>query len=230
MTKNQLRQQLVKLQDQKYRAFQISLIPTVKPSSILGVRTPELRQIAKQMIKDGSYTQYLEDLNHKYFEENQIHAFIISELKDYDLCIKELTRFLPHVDNWATCDQLSVKIFKKNKDKLIGQITKVWLKSNKIYTIRFGIGMLLQHFLDDDSFEKKYLKLVSNIKSKEYYINMMKAWYFATALAKQYQSSLPFIENQCLDSWTHNKAIQKAIESRRISDEKKEYLKTLKIN
>ena len=166
-------------------------------------------------------------LPHQYFEENQLHAFIISEIKDNKQCLEELNRFLPFVDNWATCDQLSPKVFKKNRSELIDQI-KQWVCSDKTYMVRFGIGMLLEHFLDDD-FDPIYLEMVSKISSTEYYIRMMIAWYFATALAKQYTKALPYIEEQRLDIWTHNKTIQKAVESRRITLEQKEYLKCLKI-
>lgn len=222
-----IRDELFKLQDKKYRELQVKIIPTVDPDSIIGVRTPELRKFAKELIKGNNYFTFLESLPHKYFDENQLHSFIISEIKCYDDCISYVNRFLPYVDNWATCDQMSPKVFKKNRDKLLEQI-KVWVKSKKIYTIRFGIGMLMQHYLDDD-FKKEFLELVSNIRSDEYYVNMMIAWYFATALAKQYESTISYIENQRLDKWTHNKTIQKAIESYRIILEQKEYLTSLKI-
>lgn len=218
--------ELFKLQDKKYRDLQIKIIPNVDSDSIIGVRTPELRKFAKELIISDNYLSFLDELPHKYFDENQLHSFIISEIKSYDDCISYVNRFLPYVDNWATCDQMSPKVFKKNRDKLLEQI-KVWIKSKKIYTIRFGIGMLMQHYLDDD-FKKEFLELVSNIRSDEYYVNMMIAWYFATALAKQYESTISYIENQKLDKWTHNKAIQKAIESYRITPEKKEYLRSFK--
>lgn len=217
---------LLDLKDKKYGEFQIKLIPTVDPKSIIGVRTPELRKLAKEIIKENDYEAFLNDLPHKYFDENQLHAFIISEIKDYDKCLDEVNKFLPYVDNWATCDQMSPKVFKKNHDKLIDNITK-WIKSKETYTIRFGIGILMQHFLDED-FKVEHLKLVANIKSEEYYVNMMRAWYFATALSKQYESTIKYIENNSLDVWTHNKTIQKAIESYRITDKQKEYLRSLK--
>lgn len=217
---------LFELQDKKYRDFQIKLIPTTSPDNVIGVRTPDLRKYAKELVKEDNYASFLDSLPHKYFDENQLHAFIISEIKDYDKCIQYINRFLPYIDNWATCDQLSPKVFKKHHDKLIEQI-KNWLSSKETYTIRFGIGMLMNHYLDDD-FKKEYLKLVCNIKSNEYYVNMMRAWYFATALAKQYNVVIPYIEKQKLDSWTHNKTIQKALESYRITPEQKEYLKKLK--
>ena len=222
-----IQKELFKLQDKKYKKFQEKLIPTRDPDTIIGVRTPELRKYAKELFKSNNYQSFLKELPHKYFDENQLHAFIISEIKDYDECINYINEFLPYVDNWATCDQMSPKVFKKNHDSLIDNI-KTWLKSKETYTIRFGIGCLLQHFLDED-FKPEYLEIVSRIKSEEYYINMMIAWYFATALAKQYKLTKPYIENNQLDKWTHNKTIQKAIESYRISSEQKEYLKSLKI-
>ena len=220
-----INEELFNLQDIKYRDFQIKLIPTRDPDTIIGIRTPDLRKLSKRIVKED-YKSFLDELPHKYFDENQLHAFIISELKDYDECINYINKFLPYVDNWATCDQMSPKIFKKHIDKLIVQIKK-WIKSKETYTIRFGIGMLMQYYLDDE-FKKDYLELVSNIKSNEYYVNMMIAWYFATALAKQYDATIPYIENHKLDKWTHNKTIQKAIESYRITNEQKDFLRTLR--
>lgn len=222
-----MKEELLKLQDKKYKELQAKIIPNVEANTIIGVRTPELRNLAKKMIKENNYKTFLEELPHTYFDENQLHAFIISELKDYDECITYLDKFLPYIDNWATCDQLSPKVFKKNKDKLLKEI-KVWIKSKETYTIRFGIGMLMSHFLDED-FDKKYLELVSKIKSKEYYVNMMISWFYATALAKQYDDTIVYIENNKLDIWVHNKTIQKAIESYRITDKQKDHLKSLKI-
>jgi len=215
------------MQDNKYRDFQMKLFPTIESNTIIGVRTPILRKYSKELIKSNNYASFLEELPHKYFDENQLHAFILSEIKDFDECILLINKFLPYVDNWATCDQMSPKIFKKYHDKLLIEIKK-WLNSKETYTIRFGIGMLMQHFLDND-FKIEYLRMVSKIKSKEYYVNMMRSWFFATALAKQYEKTIPFIENHKLDTWTHNKTIQKAIESYRITDEQKKYLKSLKI-
>ena len=223
----EIRKRLFKLQDKKYRDFQCRLIPTLESTTIIGVRTPELRRYAKELVKQKDIQNFLSFLPHQYFEENQLHAFIMSEIKDNKQCLEELNRFLPFVDNWATCDQLSPKVFKKNRSELIDQI-KQWVCSDKTYMVRFGIGMLLEHFLDDD-FDPIYLEMVSKISSTEYYIRMMIAWYFATALAKQYTKALPYIEEQRLDIWTHNKTIQKAVESRRITLEQKEYLKCLKI-
>lgn len=221
-----IKEELFKLQDKKYRDFQIKLLPTVNSDTIIGVRTPKLRNYARVLIKENKYISFLEDLPHQYFDENQLHAFIISELKNYDECITYINRFLPYIDNWATCDQMSPKLFKKHHEDLLEQI-KVWIKSKEEYTIRFGIGMLMQHYLDDD-FNPEYLTLVASIKSDQYYVNMMIAWYFATALVKQYKCTIPFIEKYKLTTWTHNKAIQKAIDSYRITPDKKEYLRNLK--
>ncbi len=226
MNKTDLHKKLYSLQDLKYRDMQIRIIPTVDPKSIIGVRTPELRAIAKEMLKEGDYSDFLKALPHGYFEENQLHAFIISGIKDMDVCMKELEIFLPYVDNWATCDQMSPKVFKKHREELLHHIEK-WIRSDKTYTVRFSVGMLMEHFLDED-FDPVYPDMVAALRSEEYYINMMIAWYFATALAKQYESIIPYIEKRKLDQWTHNKAIQKSVESYRITDEQKKYLKTLK--
>ena len=222
-----IQDKLYALQDTKYRDFQGKLIPTVDPKAIIGVRTPDLRTLAKELAKQEDIGTFLDTLPHTYFDENQLHAFILSELKDYDQCIERIKEFLPYIDNWATCDQLSPKAFKKHKIELLKEI-KTWLKSDKTYTVRFAVGMLMQHYLDDD-FNAAYPKLVAAIKSDEYYINMMKAWYFATALAKQYDAIIPYIEQKKLDPWTHSKAIQKAVESYRIKSEQKEYLKTFRL-
>lgn len=227
MISDEIRDELFKMQDIGYRDFNSKLIPTVKKEDMIGVRTPELRKYAKKLLKEEGVEDFLHSLPHKYFDENQLHAFIISEIKDFKLCIDELINFLPYLDNWATCDQLSPKIFKKYRNDLLPHIYE-WLKSDKTYTVRFGIGMLMEHFLDED-FKSEYPEMVAAVRSEEYYINMMTAWYFATALAKQYESILPFIEGNKLDTWTHNKTIQKAIESNRISAEQKNYLKGLKI-
>ena len=226
MNKADLYRKLYDLQDLKYRDIQIKIIPTVEPESVIGVRTPELKSIAKDILKDGNYKGFLEELPHRYFEENQLQAFIISGIKDLNECMEDLETFLPYVDNWATCDQMSPKIFRKHKDLLLTHIIE-WIDSEKSYTVRFGVGMLMEHFLDDD-FDPLYPELVAKLRSEEYYVNMMIAWYFATALAKQYESSIPFIVEKRLDDWTHNKAIQKSMESRRITEKQKLYLKSLK--
>ena len=229
MTKAEITSHLFSLQDVAYRDFQTKLIPNIALDSVIGVRTPILRYFAKELYKeDGEgVSDFLSALPHKYFDENQLHAFLISEQKDFEACLALLENFLPFIDNWATCDQLSPKVFKKNHEKLLPYIEK-WLESGETYTIRFAVGMLMQHFLDED-FNPDYLEKVASIRSQEYYVNMMLAWYFATALAKQYQAALPFIEQKKLDVWAHNKAIQKSIESYRISPEQKEYLRSLKI-
>ena len=227
MITEEIKKKLHELQDKQYRDFQAKLIPTVDPGRVIGVRTPELRKYAKELVKRPDIGGFLSDLPHKFFDEDQLHAFIVSEMKDYEACIEEISIFLPYVNNWATCDQMSPKVFKKHKKELLIEI-KRWLSSEEVYTVRFATGMLMEHFLDDD-FDPAYPKMVAKIRSDEYYINMMTAWYFATALAKQYDAVIPFIEGKKLDTWTHNKAIQKSIESNRISPERKVYLKSLKI-
>ncbi|MCR4909194.1 MAG: DNA alkylation repair protein [Lachnospiraceae bacterium] len=222
-----IQDELFKHQDIKYRDFQVKLIPNIEASSMIGVRTPELKKYAKELLKAEDVSDFLKSLPHRYFDENQLHAFIISELRDYNKCIREVTDFLPYVDNWATCDQLSPKVFKKHRKELTEHI-KAWLKSEHTYTVRFGIGMLMEHFLGED-FEETYPGMVASVRSEEYYIRMMIAWYFATALSKQYDKIIPYIEDRRLDPWTHNKAIQKSAESRRITDERKQYLKSLKV-
>ena len=226
MITDEIREELFRLQDSKYREFQIKLIPNVAPDSVIGVRTPALRKYAKELAKREEIGDFLSDVPHRYFDENQLHAFIISQLKDFRRCMEYVRAFLPYVDNWATCDQLSPKVFGKNKGDLLQQIRE-WIGSGDTYTVRFGIGMLMQYFLDDD-FDPEHPELVAQIRSEEYYVNMMKAWYFATALAKQYEAVLPFIEGRRLDDWTHRKAIQKSVESYRITQEQKQYLKSLK--
>ena len=226
MITDDIRKELKKLQDKGYREMQVTIIPTVDADSIIGVRTPALRQLAKEFSKREDISEFLSDLPHKFFEENQLHAFILSGMKDAESCIRLVDEFLPYVDNWATCDQMSPKIFAKHKSELIVQI-KEWINDDKTYTIRFGVGMLMEHYLDDD-FKPEYLKLVAGIRSDEYYVNMMIAWYFATALAKQYDAAIPYIKDRKLSEWTHKKTIQKCVESNRITDEHKEYLKSLR--
>ena len=226
MITDDIRAELLKNQDLGYRDLQKTTIPSADADSIIGVRTPVLRSIAKELAKRDDISVFLDDLPHKLFEENQLHAFILSGMKDLDECLKLVDRFLPYVDNWATCDQMSPKVFRKNKKLLLGYVEK-WISSDLTYVKRFAIGMLMEHFLDED-FKPSYLSKVAKIRSEEYYVNMMIAWYFATALAKQYDLALPFIEKHKLDRWTHNKTIQKAVESYRITPEQKEYLKTLR--
>ena len=202
------------------------LLPNVDPEKILGVKTPELKKLAKEIIKQGSGEFFLSLLPHRYFEENQLHAFIISEIKAFDGSIKEVCRFLPYVDNWATCDQMSPKAFRKHQKELLPYI-RSWIASDETYAVRFAIKMLMDHYLDD-AYDAQYPDLVCSVKSDEYYINMMRAWYFATGLAKQYESFIPYIEENKLDKWTHNKTIQKSVESYRISEEQKAYLKNFR--
>ena len=227
MIREEIRQRLFELQDVSYRDFQVKLIPTVETESMIGVRTPALRKLAREYGRRDEIGVFLQDLPHKYFDENQLHAFIISGIKDFETCIMYVEKFLPYVDNWATCDQMSPTVFKKKRQELLPYIRE-WMKSDRTYTVRFGIGMLMQHYLDED-FDPSYPEMVAGIKSEEYYISMMIAWYFATALAKQYDTVLPYIEEKRLDSQSHNRAIQKAVESYRITQEQKAYLKTLKI-
>ena len=224
----EIRERLFQLQDTAYRDFQSKLIPNIEISTEIGVRTPELRKLAKELIKRENIGEFLNAVPHAYFDENQLHAFLVSEIKEFDRCIDEVCRFLPYVDNWATCDQMSPKVFRKNREALLPYIRE-WLDSGETYTVRFGIGMLMSHFLDD-SFDLAYPEMVAAVRSEEYYVNMMVAWYFATALAAHYGAIVPFLEEERLASWTHNKAIQKAVESYRISPEQKAYLKTLKRN
>ena len=227
--------ELFRLQDKEYGTFQSKLIPSVSAERVIGVRTPELRALAKRLYQDGQQggacgaelEAFLASLPHAYFEEDQLHAFVISLEKDFDRCVARVEAFLPFIDNWATCDQLSPKAFKKTPERLLPYIER-WIRSDKTYTIRFAIKMLMEHFLDD-KFETKYADMVAAVRSKEYYVNMMIAWYFATALAKQYEAVLPYLEEKRLDAWVHNKAIQKSIESYRITAEQKAALRSLKI-
>ena len=222
-----IRETLFSLRDEKFAAFQARLIPNVAPERVIGVRTPALRKLAKTLRGSGQAEEFLKALPHEFFEENNLHAFLLCEMKDFEACVQAVEDFLPYVDNWATCDQMSPGVFRKNKQALLPPIRR-WIASEQCYTRRFGIGMLMSHFLDED-FREEYLSLVSDIRSEEYYVNMMIAWYFATALAKQYEAALPYLENRRLAPWVHNKAIQKALESFRVSDGHKTYLKTLKI-
>ena len=226
MIREEIRQELFRLRDPEYQMFQTKLIPTVTTDRMIGVRTPALRSYAKALLKQRSADAFLEDLPHRYFDEDQLHAFILSEMKEFDRCLAEVERFLPFVDNWATSDQLSPKCFKKHRQELLPCIRR-WMASGHTYPARFGVGMLMQHFLDED-FDPAYLDWVADLRSQEYYVNMMRAWYFATALSKQYAAAVTRLESGALDAWTHNKAIQKAAESYRITAEQKMYLKSLK--
>ena len=219
-------EKLYSMQDENYALFQAKLTPNIPPEKFIGVRVPECRRLAKTLSKESDISAFLDSLPHSYYDENILHALLISEIKDYDKCIYELERFLPYVDNWAVCDIISPKPFKKHKDTLIVKI-KEWSASNHTYTCRFGLRMLMSHFLDED-FKPEYLDIPASINSDEYYINMMKAWFFATALAKQWETTLPYVQERKLDEWTHKKTIQKAIESYRITKEQKDLLKTLR--
>ena len=220
-------EKLIQNQDIKYREFQSKLVPNIPKESIIGVRTPDLRNIAKEYFGTGDANAFLKELPHKYFEENLVHFFMIAMIKDFDECISAVEAFLPFVDCWPVCDQSSPKVFKKNHEKLIPYIKK-WISSGHTYTARFAIRMLMNEFLDKD-FNSEYLELAASKKGDDYYLKMMIAWYFATALAKQYDASIVYFEKHVLEPWTHNKAIQKASESFRVTDEHKAYLKTLKM-
>lgn len=227
MDRTEIQKELFALQDEKYREFSSSLMPTVDPERVIGVRTPDLRKLAKKLAKKPDIDVFLHCLPHQYYEEDNLHGFIIEGMKDYEACVQAMDVFLPYIDNWATCDLISPKVFKKHLPELLDKIRE-WIASDRVYTVRFGIGMLMSFYLDD-AFAPEYLEMVSSIRSEEYYVNMMIAWYFATALAKQYDAAVCYIEQKKLEAWTHNKAIQKAVESRRITEEQKKYLRTLKI-
>lgn len=222
-----VQKELFAMQDLKYRDFHAKLMPTIEKERIIGVRTPELRAFAKKYGRTEDAAVFLQVLPHRYYEENNLHGLLIEQIRDYDTCIEAVEQFLPYVDNWATCDMLTIKVVKKHLDRFILEIRR-WMSSDHTYTIRFGIGMLMRYYLDDE-FRIEYLDMVAGVRSEEYYVNMMRAWYFATALAKQYESVIPYIEEHRLDVWTHNKTIQKAVESYRITPEQKAYLKTLRI-
>lgn len=215
---------LMENRDEAYRQMQISLIPNIQPDTIIGVRTPILRSIAKELEDQDCF---LARLPHRYFEENQIHSFLLEREKDFDTAIKRIDEFLPFVDNWATCDQLRPRCFQKHRQELIPCIRK-WITSDEPYTIRFGVGMLMVHYLDSD-FDESYLSISASVHCTDYYVRMMIAWYFATALAKQFDAALPYITNYRLDKWVHNKAIQKSIESNRVPPEHKELLRAYRL-
>lgn len=215
-----IKKELWNLQDMEYKAFHARLMPTINADTIIGVRVPVLRKLSKKI---QNSEEFFSELPHEYYEENNLHAFLIEQISDFDLCMKETERFLPYIDNWATCDMLNPTVFWKNTERLIEKI-KIWIKSEHTYTVRFGIGMLMRYFLDSE-FKKEYLEWVAGIYSDEYYVNMMIAWYFATALSKQYDEAIKYIEESRLSVWINNKTIQKAVESRRISEEAKKYIK-----
>ena len=221
-----IKEELFILKDVPYGDFQAKLVPNLPRELFIGVRVPEVRKLAKKLAREPEASEFLSDLPHKYYDENILHGILLSEMKDYDACIEAIDRFLPYVDNWAVCDILSPKIFKKNKVALLEKI-KEWSASERTYTCRFGIEMLMSHFLDED-FQPEYLEIPASVYHEEYYVRMMIAWFFATALAKQWDVAIKTIEDHRLEVWTHNKTIQKARESRRITPKEKEYLKSLK--
>ena len=225
MSASSITERLFLIRDEKYADFQARLIPTVPGDRIIGVRTPELRALAQEIIKEGGAEPFLLSLPHTYFEENQLHAFIISYGKDFDICVSRVEAFLPYIDNWATCDQMSPKVFGKHPEKLLPRVSE-WLGSGKEYTVRFAIGILMRHFLDD-RFDTAYPDAVASLVTEDYYVRTMVAWYFATALAKQYEQVIPYFENGRLDAATLAIAVQKSVESYRIPDERKAYLRSL---
>ena len=219
--------ELFEMQDLNYRDFHAKLMPTIDKETIIGVRTPMLRTYAKKFGKTADAVTFLEVLPHKYYEENNLHGLLIEQIKDYPACIAAIERFLPYVNNWATCDMITLRTMKKHLDVFIQEVYS-WMASDHPYIVRFGIGMLMRYYLDEQ-FKPEYPEKVAEIKSDEYYVNMMRAWYFATALAKQYDQILSYLDEKKLDTWTHNKTIQKAVESYRITPEQKRYLRTLRI-
>ena len=236
-----LQEELFELQDIKYRDFNSSLIPGIDKETVIGIRTPVLRKFAKEYAKSGETEQFMRELPHKYYEENNLHMMLIAQIKDYDKCISETEKFLPYIDNWATCDSPLPKCFDKNKEDVLER-AKNWIATDATYVKRFGMGVMMRLFLDED-FKEEYIQLVASVKSEEYYVNMMRAWYFATALAKQYDqiawymatalakqwdAAVPYIQEHRLSEWVHRKSIQKAVESYRITPEQKDYLKGLR--
>jgi len=222
-----LQKRLFDICDEEYGDFQQKLTPTLPREVFIGIRLPVLRKFAKEYAKEPEHKEFLKQLPHKYYDENMLHGILITSIKDFDECLKETEIFLPYVDNWAVCDTQAPKIFQKNKEKILPYIKK-WISSDEVYTCRYGVGMLMRIFLDD-AFKAEYNELPAKVISEEYYVNMMIAWYYATALAKQWDATIPYLEEKRLGKWVHNKTIQKAIESYRITDEQKTYLRSLKI-
>ena len=218
-----VQKRLFEMQDAEYRDFHAKLVPTMEKTKFIGIRTPMLRKFAKKFGKTEESEIFLQVLPHQYYEENNLHMMLISSIKDYEKCMEEVKRFLPYIDNWATCDFPEPRCFRKNKETVLAEVRK-WIASTETYTIRYGIGMLMRLFLDED-FSPEYLELAAGVRSREYYVNMMIAWYFATALAKQWEATVPYMEQHRLSDWVHRKTIQKAVESYRITAEQKEYLK-----
>ena len=224
----EIQQRLFALQDAGYRDFHAALMPTVDKALVIGVRMPALRALAKELKGTELAADFMAALPHKYYEENNLHAALIGHIRDFQPCITALERFLPYVDNWATCDMMNPRALAKDKAALLERI-RLWLQSGHTYTVRFGMEMLMNHFLEED-FREEYPALVASVRSEEYYVRMMQAWYFATALAKQYEAAVTYLEQRRLGAWVHNKTIQKARESFRVSQEQKEYLKSLKVS
>ena len=218
----EIAERLFEMQDFGYKAFHSRLMPTVDPSRIIGVRVPAVRRLAKELGEDAA--PFLESLPHFYYEENNLHAFLLSEIRDFEECVRAVDRFLPYVDNWATCDGLRPKCFVRRRAELLPWIER-WMASPHPYAVRFGIEMLMVHFLDD-GFDEKYLRMVSSVRREEYYVKMMVAWYFATALAKRWGEALPYLDR--LPDWERRKAVRKALESFRITEEQKTYLRGVK--
>ncbi len=228
MMTDEIRARLFALRDEGYAAFQARLMPNVDPARIIGVRTPALRALAKEYARHAEIDAFLAGLPHRYYDENNLHGFLIAEGKDYDRTIGLLDAFLPHVDNWATCDLLSPKVFKKNRARLAAEIER-WLASDEAFTVRFGVEMVMSHFLAED-FDAAWLERVSVVKSGEYYLNMLLAWCFAEALVRRWDDALPYLTGRRLDAWVHNRTIQKAVESCRLTDDQKDLLRRLKIH
>ena len=219
----EIQKHLFELQDMAYRDFHSRLMPDIDKETVIGIRVPVLRKYAKSIAGTELSEKFIKELPHCYYEENNLHMMLITGIKDYDRCISEIERFLPYIDNWATCDFPAPKCFENHKEDLL-PVIKRWIASSETYTIRYGIGMLMRLYLDED-FEPEYVKLVAGVESDEYYVNMMIAWYMATALAKQWDAVIPYIEEHRMSDWVHRKTIQKAVESYRITDEQKKYLK-----
>lgn len=225
--REKIQAELFELQDEKCRDFHSKLIPDMEKENIIGIRTPVLRKYAKQFAKTEDAAAFLQDIPHTYYEENNLHMMLITSIKEYDKCLKEIEKFLPYIDNWATCDLPAPKCFAGHKEELLPHI-KQWIHSGETYTIRYGIGMLMRLYLDED-FKPEYADLVAGVTSEEYYVNMMIAWYMATALAKQWDAIIPYVEEHRFSDWVHRKTIQKAVESYRITDEQKGYLRSLRV-
>ena len=223
MSKKTISDELFSLKDEGYKKFQCALMPTVNPEKVIGVRTPDLRKLSERLWKEGRAEELMKNLPHTYYEEDNLHATFIEKITDFDRCIEELDRFLPFVDNWATCDMMNPKVLKNYRERLLSKAYE-WMEKEDTYTVRYGIGVLMRHFLGDN-FSLEYAERVASVKNDEYYVRMMVAWYFAEALSRQYDLILPFIKERRLSLWVHRKAIQKAVESRKISTSQKEELK-----